>query len=338
MKTYMLFLALIIGCDSTEAARRSPPAPQSPPATAVAPEKHGNNMFASLDKNDYVGYLRRGDMQHDVVLTALIEHEKSIYGNDDRVETMDESNAQRKSNANAVAALFNRGSVTRSADGKFFSLPATPLSVAKQLCKNENFYDQPSGARCTGFLIRRDLLATAGHCISNDNMESVRIVFGYRMGGAGVVLKVSAEDVFSVEEIVARVRDETDDYAIVRLNHSVPESRGSVLALSRTDASMADSVYVIGYPSGLPQKIAGRAKVRDVSSASYFVANLDTFGGNSGSPVFNALHEVVGILIRGEQDYRWDEREGCHRPMPCPDTGCSGEHVLKVSRFQNILR
>lgn len=338
MRTLILLIVLIAGCNASYGPRSSPPTPEAQPTTAaVAAEKHGN-VFASLDKSAFIERLEKGDIKHDVLLSALIAREKSIYGNDDRVETIDESNEQRKSNANVVAAIFSRGSVTRSADGRFFSLPATTLAVAKQLCKNEHFYDQPSGANCTGFLVRPDLLATAGHCISNDNMESVRIVFGYRMGDTGVVLKVPAEDVYSVKEIVARVKDDSDDYAIVRLNRDVPKSTGSVLPLSRSDARMADPVYVIGYPSGLPQKIAGGANVRDVSSASQFVANLDTFGGNSGSPVFNSSHEVVGILIRGEQDYRWDEIAGCRRPMPCPDTGCSGEHVLKVSRFQNAIR
>jgi V8-like Glu-specific endopeptidase len=62
---------------------------------------------------------------------------------------------------------------------------------------------------------------------------------------------------------------------------------------------------VIGYPSGLPAKLAGGAKVFGTASPFFFSANLDTFGGNSGSPVFNAgSNRVVGILVRGAADYR----------------------------------
>lgn len=36
-------------------------------------------------------------------------------------------------------------------------------------------------------------------------------------------------------------------------------------------------------PAGLPTKIAGGATMRDASPNGYYVANLDTYGGNSGS-------------------------------------------------------
>ena len=38
---------------------------------------------------------------------------------------------------------------------------------------------------------------------------------------------------------------------------------------------------------------------------TFFSANLDTFGGNSGSPVFQAgTSTVAGLLVRGAPDYR----------------------------------
>ena len=41
-----------------------------------------------------------------------------------------------------------------------------------------------------------------------------------------------------------------------------------------------------------------------ISNLYYFTANLDTYRGNSGSPVFNAItHKVEGVLVRGEQDF-----------------------------------
>ena len=337
MKKYLLLLALVPGCASSEEKGGPAPAPSSSVGGATPIAENGPVAFMKLDKGAFVERFRSGDIDRDVVVAALVEHDKSVYGKDDRVETMDESNKQRKSNADGVAALFTSGSLTRSADGKFFSLPATPLAVAKQLCTNEKFHDQPSGAGCSGFLVGRDLLATAGHCISSDNFESLRIVFGYRMVENGVVLKVPAEDVYTVKKIVERVFDSNDDYAIVQLNQVVPEAKASVLTLSSVDAKANDSVYVIGYPSGLPQKIAGGATVRNKPTASYFVANLDTFGGNSGSPIFNASHKVVGILIRGETDYHWDDRASCYRSVSCPNTGCSGEHVLHVSRFRKSM-
>ena len=59
------------------------------------------------------------------------------------------------------------------------------------------------------------------------------------------------------------------------------------------------------------------------------MANLDTYGGNSGSAVFNAKTGLVeGILVRGEQDYV--QKGDCRVSNVCPADGCRGEDVTKI--------
>ena len=41
------------------------------------------------------------------------------------------------------------------------------------------------------------------------------------------------------------------------------------------------AVHVIGHPVGLPMKFAAGATVRNNLPTAFFVANLDTYGGNS---------------------------------------------------------
>ena len=63
---------------------------------------------------------------------------------------------------------------------------------------------------------------------------------------------------------------------------------------------------MIGFPSGLPCKVAANAKVSQNTDTFVFTGNLDTYGGNSGSPVFNlTTHEVEGILVRGGEDFEF---------------------------------
>jgi len=63
----------------------------------------------------------------------------------------------------------------------------------------------------------------------------------------------------------------------------------------------------------------------------WFVANTDTFVGNSGSGVFDAnTKELVGILVRGAQDYVADG--SCNRVNVCPNDGCRGEDVIYAYR------
>ena len=78
------------------------------------------------------------------------------------------------------------------------------------------------------------------------------------------------------------------------------------------------------------------ANVRDNSPDSFFVANLDTYGGNSGSPVFNQDDDVVeGILVRGETDFVFNGT--CVVSNVCPTTGCRGEDVTRTSEFENFI-
>ena len=73
---------------------------------------------------------------------------------------------------------------------------------------------------------------------------------------------------------------------------------------------------VIGHPSGLPRKYTGGATVQDVAECQMetlcpagdaawaaYTADLDTFGGNSGSGTFTDSGEMVGILISGATDF-----------------------------------
>ena len=152
---------------------------------------------------------------------------------------------------------------------------------------------------------------------------------------------VDAAEVYRCSAIVGRTQTSTDDWAVVRLDRAV--TGRAPLAIRRSGSvALNDSLYVVGHPSGLPVKLAGGASVRNNSPATYFEANLDTYGGNSGSPVFNAVTgEVEGILVRGNTDYVLNSSLGCYTSNVCPDTGCPGglgwEDVTRTSRFSSLV-
>ena len=65
-----------------------------------------------------------------------------------------------------------------------------------------------------------------------------------------------------------------------------------------------DSIFVIGHPVGLPVKVAGGATIRNNKPKNFYLTDLDTFGGNSGSAVFSsATNNIIGILVRGSTDF-----------------------------------
>jgi hypothetical protein len=82
----------------------------------------------------------------------------------------------------------------------------------------------------------------------------------------------------------------------------------------------------------LPTKFADGAAVRNNQPDAFFVANLDTYGGNSGSPVFNSdTHEVEGILVRGDADFV--QHGNCQVSLVCPTTGCRGEDCTRIAEI-----
>src|SRR5262249_51918318 len=83
-------------------------------------------------------------------------------------------------------------------------------------------------------------------------------------------------------------------------------------------------------------KFAAGAAVRNNAPDAFFVANLDTYGGNSGSPVFNSdTHVVEGILVRGENDFVLQGT--CMVSLVCPTTGCRGEDCTRTAVFAQFL-
>ena len=78
--------------------------------------------------------------------------------------------------------------------------------------------------------------------------------------------------------------------------------------------------------------MAGGARVRNNSPASYFVANLDTYGGNSGSPVFSGKsYRLEGLLVRGQTDFV--STGSCYISLAYPTTGAGGEDVARTTEW-----
>lgn len=265
-----------------------------------------------------------------------------VYGADNRLDWYQVTDAAQRSWASSTAGLFTNAQVTARADGRYQIATGSTLATSQRVCSTEPYRTQPTSAFCTGFLVGPDLLATAGHCITSaTSCTGTTIAFGFRMDDAATVrATVDAADVYRCATIVGRVQTTTDDWAVVRLDRAV--TGHAPLAIRRTGAvTINDPLVVIGHPSGLPLKVAGGATVRNSSPANYFEANLDTYGGNSGSPVFNAVTGVVeGILVRGNADYVLNSALGCYVSNVCADTGCASggwEDVSRSVRFASLV-
>jgi len=276
-------------------------------------------------------------------LLSYSEEAKSIYGEDNRLEYFSASQ-DMKTLSDSVVSLWKADSVETLNPGGV-KLKTMNFGDRLNLCPGEKFREQPIGAFCSGSLVGPDLVMTAGHCIKDDaGCAAARIVFGYsvRSEGGEAVTAMPSSEVYSCSKIIKRFLGGEPgstnpagqalgpDFALIQLDRKVTGHKP--LAINRAATlKKGDGITVIGHPVGLPLKVAGGATVRDFSKIGYFVADLDTFGGNSGSPVFNTrTKKIEGILVRGDEDFA-DSPAGCTTMATYEQTGGRGEDVTKIS-------
>lgn len=266
---------------------------------------------------------------------------KVIYGDDHRLDVYEAVNPVHLELAASTAAMISNGSL--STDGGMTTISGSSLG-SRGICKSARFADQITAANCSGFLVGEDLLVTAGHCIrSQRDCDGSKWVFDFGLKAAqqndGSSFEVQTNDVYGCSEIVERDlnRSNSDDYALIRLDRRVTD-RTPLTVRTEGRVETGTDLVVIGHPTGLPTKIADGAWVRDNSNNVYFSSNLDTFGGNSGSAVFDSNTGMVeGILVRGETDYVYDRDLGCRVPKQCEDEGCRGEDVTRITNINTLM-
>ncbi|MCM2324634.1 MAG: serine protease [Oligoflexia bacterium] len=263
-----------------------------------------------------------------------------IYGDDDRLDWYQVDDVAVRALADSTVSLIDSYKIKIDPATGLARLSTTQFGKANGLCKDEPFYDQPTAAFCSGSLVAPDIIMTAGHCIETDSScKGTRFVFGFAVSREGELPQnVLADDVYECASIIGRKKEGSGpDWALIRLTR--PVTNHQPLAVNRTQViANGTPLIVIGHPAGLPSKVAGGATVRDNSRRGYFVANLDTYGGNSGSAVFNAQTGLVeGILVRGETDFNYDPKKKCSLSNICESDSCRGEDVTKVSEVLGLL-
>jgi hypothetical protein len=261
---------------------------------------------------------------------ALLQQGKSIYGSDSRVEAAGDADVPAQV-IRAVCVLVETTRLQPAPGGHV--LQTEPFGAKYNLCPGQRFRDQPLLGYGTGFLVAPDVIATAGHCVAGYDVSQICALFDFELRNNQVDITRPADKVYYATEVLTyRVESDGADYALVRLDRAVRGAKP--LSLREQDAVLGEPVYVVGHPVGLPKKVAQGAKVLDTKSSTCFLANLDTFGGNSGSPVLTADNKVCGILVRGAKDFV--QKGNCIVAATFP-LNKAGESVCRVSVWGGLI-
>jgi uncharacterized protein (TIGR03382 family) len=271
-----------------------------------------------------------------------------IYGKDDRIYTADHPDKKLQALADAVTIQVYSSSVkTDSKTGEVTlsgSNFTTRVSNSSRygklpLCADEPFRLDRAPGGCTGFLIGKKLLATAGHCVSKTSPISAqsaqywcnnrKFVFGFRKGR-----KLHKDDVVGCKRVLvhAYTSKPKEDIAVIELDREI-QGITPVELDKKPGLAKGDGVAIIGHPHGTFQKIAAGGKVTDPRSSTldYFRTSLDTMPGNSGSPVFSMkTYKVIAVHVRGRTPaFVADKDKKCNRTnVFSEDKGSQGENYL----------
>ncbi len=275
-----------------------------------------------------------------------VEETSVIYGKDSRSEAhyLKDLKVQKLSKL-AVALVETKA--LKEIDATTVEIQGGSLQETHSLCSSEKFIEQRTAAFCSGILIDATHVLTAGHCVfTQKECSETSFVFGYEYFlGSPTNYRISRKNVYGCARVVAAARPAENagaqkqgfDFAIIQLSRPVPMPFQVAFNLN-DDLKKGQEVFTLGYPMGLPKKFAGGTVRGNSPRSNYFSALIDTYGGNSGSPVFNTVDgSLEGILISGEDDFVSVPGRDCKVSHKCSRHDCEGEQVLKISKIKKYV-
>jgi Trypsin-like peptidase domain len=276
----------------------------------------------------------------------------AVYGTDDRRD-INQVQALRQI-AKSVAIAVPNNFLERRRDGLWKVDDVSVLGGSSEVnaCLDERFAKQPIIGNCTGFLVGKRHLLTAGHCVlpngivDNDSKNPFCDAFSWYLNfnldllGKTSEGKIPAQNIYRCKRVIrAENIDKGNDFAVMELDRDVPDEFVPI-KVADYKPRISQKVFTIGHPSGLPAKYSGASGVLNNKSPIYFEVNLDTQGGNSGGPVFDERKTAIGILVSGHPVDYYMEPSGCYRVNKCDATGtiCNEDSQFKGLQTSNYVQ
>jgi hypothetical protein len=251
-----------------------------------------------------------------------------------------------RANFSSTAGIFTNDALNDAGNG-YWEIRTKHYGKKLNLCQTEFFYDQPSaaGSLCTGVLVKKNVILTAAHFIKgNRSINDLRIIFGFAMiNPHTAITKFPGEKIYRATGVVYSREDSKlngttgSDWALVTLDREVKDQ--PIVTMSQDTVFTEESIFLFGFPLGLPLKLSF-GSVAETNHIDHFMAHVDVFMGNSGSPLFSAeTHKMVGMVIKTDSKDFIRTAKGLKAiHYPNNEIASCGAKCLRVSEFSKYIQ
>ncbi len=196
------------------------------------------------------------------------------------------------------------------------------LFAGLQLGSEERFLTEKAPGYGTAFLVAKDLVLTAAHCVCQPDSNEIDLkklresyfLFDFATHPDGsCVAEFGKTSVYRFKEVIARrfvsaKLSTSQDWALLRLR-TPTKDREPLTINFNWQTKVGQQIFMLGHPLGLPMKFTGMAEVGQTGGerALEIGTTLDAFKGNSGSPIFTYDGQeliVAAMLVRGQKDFK----------------------------------
>ena len=241
--------------------------------------------------------------------------------------------------------LIKRATVAIVKDEKFSAPTLFKLGEQYRFCTKENFEEQRLWANCSGTLIGKKTVLTAGHCVlSNPDCKKLQFIFGFNSDSDIEKIQTNYPQVFKCNKLLYTSKPvpglQLKDYAIVELDRDVIGV--DPISLSTFQDDLPDELFSPGHPLGLPKKVAtGFRDSEDLKfkSSLFYRAHMLTHAGQSGAGVYDSNLNLMGILVRGDAAMEADDGR-CFRVKTCDLQSCPWAEIqtLETENIKKYLK
>jgi glutamyl endopeptidase len=160
---------------------------------------------------------------------------------------------------------------------------------------------------CTGFFISEDTVATAGHCVHGTELGGWATSITVYPGRNGDTLpygSATSTMLYAPQEWIDS-EDHRFDYGAIRIDSALGMTTGWLGYGVKLDEKLVKAnVRIFGYPADKPfgTMWGTKRKIKGVAPEKLFY-KIDTFGGQSGSPVYGKVSNSCPTCAFGIHAY-----------------------------------